>query len=246
MNVEAVFWLWYREVLRFWRSKARLLGSLAQPLFFLVIVGGGLSFLSVGDASYQAFMFPGIVAMSLLTVSVASGMSLIWDREFGFLKEVLVAPVSRTTIFLGKALGGATSAIISGTMVLLMAPIFGIALSPLLFLQVLSTMFLISLGFVSVGLIMASFMDSFEGFGAIMNFIVLPLFFLSGAIFPLDTAPNWLRGLSMLDPLTYGVDSLRNLILGESIMPLLSNISILLVFLFTTFLIGNWAFNRQG
>lgn len=246
MSVEAVYWLWLRELMRFWRSRSRMIGSLMQPLLFLVFLGGGLGFLSVGGTGYQQFMFPGVIAMSLLTVSVASGMSMIWDKEFGFLKEVLVAPVSRTSIFLGKALGGSSSALISATVILLMAPLFGVALSPLLFLESILMMFLVSLGFVSLGLIIASFMDSFEGFGMIMNFIVLPLFFLSGAIFPLDTAPSWLRGISMADPLTYGVDSLRGLMLGQSMLPLPVNLAVLGAFLLLMVSAGNWAFNRQG
>ena len=245
MNLESVFWLWYREALRFWRTKPRLISSLVQPLFFLAFVGGGLSFMNVGGSSYQAFMFPGIIAMSLLSVSVASGMSVIWDREFGVLKEILVAPISRNAIFLGKALGGATSAMIPATIVFLMAPIFGIPLSFPLFFKVWGVMLLISLGFVSVGLVIASFMDSFEGFGAIMNFIVMPLFLLSGAIFPIDTAPGWLQTLSMLDPLTYGVDALRSLIIGSSSFPLHFNLGFLAAFLLIFFSLGNWAFNRQ-
>jgi ABC-2 type transport system permease protein len=245
MNVEAVYWLWLRELIRFWRSRSRLLGSLIQPLLFLVFLGGGLSSVSVGGTGYQQFIFPGVIAMSLITVSVASGMSMIWDKEFGFLKEVLVSPVSRTSVFLGKALGGASSALISATVILLMAPLFGVALTPLLFLQALFVMLLISMGFVSLGLIVASFMDSFEGFGTIMNFVTLPLFFLSGAIFPLSSAPPWLQAISMADPLTYGVNALRGLLLNQSVVPLLTDLSVIAGFLAIMIVLGAWAFNRQ-
>jgi ABC-2 type transport system permease protein len=242
---EGIYWLWLREVIRFWRSRARLASSVAQPIFFLLFVGGGLSFVNVGGGSYQTFMFPGIIAMSLLMASIASGMSVIWDREFGFLKEVLVAPVSRISIFVGKALGGMTSAIIPSAVILLLSPLFGVPLTPQVFLESLAVMFLISMGFVSTGLVIASFMDSFEGFGAIMNFITLPIFFLSGALFPLEDAPGWLAVVSHADPLTYGVDALRAVMLGRSLYPLHVGLAVIVTFTVLMFSVGTWAFSRQ-
>ncbi|MBR9689534.1 MAG: ABC transporter permease [Candidatus Altiarchaeota archaeon] len=245
INPEAIYWIWYREVLRFWRTKSRLFSSIAQPLMLLAFLGGGLSFMKVGGASYQVFMFPGILCMSLLTVSVMSGISVIWDKEFGFLKEILVSPISRLSMFIGKALGGASSAMLSSILILTLAPLLGVKLSLIMILQSLVIMFLVAIGFVSLGLIIASFLDSFEGFGMIMNFLVMPLFFLSGALFPLEQVPAWLKTISMLDPVTYGVDALRTIILGESVFPMQMNLTVLISFAIVMFTIGTWTFNRQ-
>jgi ABC-2 type transport system permease protein len=154
---------------------------------------------SIGG-SYRSFIFPGIVGMTLLFTSIFVGISVIWDRKFGFMKEILVAPISRVSIILGKALGGSTCAMIQGTLLLLFGFIIKVHLSIFSFILCLPIMFLISFGLVTTGFTIASLMDSLEGFNMIMSFVIMPMFFLSGALFPLKNVPSWLRSLSVVDP----------------------------------------------
>ena len=244
-EIESIYWIWLRELLRFWRMKSRILTSLIQPLLFLTVIGGGFGLVNLGKVSYQAFLFPGIVAMSLLFISTSSGISIIFDREFGFLKEILVAPISRLSIFIGKALGSATIALIQGLLILSLSFLIGVNLTLNSLLLSLIIMLIISLGMVSVGLIIASFIESFESFGLIMNLIVFPIFLLSGSLFPLDQAPAWLKTVSMLDPLTYGADALRSVILGTSTFPFIYDFLAISVFSVLTIIIGSITFNRQ-
>jgi ABC-2 type transport system permease protein len=209
-ELRKIYGLWHREVLRYWREKSRIVSSLILPLLWLLVFGSGLRGIQVpGAQTYQTYIFPGILGMTLLFTSVFSGISVIWDREFGFLKEILVAPVSRTAIVIGKALGSGTSALIQGTILLPLSFLVGVHLSPVSFVIILPTMVLISIGLVSVGLLMASLMTSLEGFNFIMSLVIMPMFFTSGALFPLTSAPAWLRDFSYINPLTYGVDVLR-------------------------------------
>jgi len=244
-EVEAVYRIWLRELIRYWRDKGRIASSLVQPLLFLIIFGGGFGFIKLGNLNYQSFLFPGIVVMSLVTISISSGISVIWDREFGFLKEILVAPISRTSIFIGKALGGCTTALIQGIIVLSLSFIIGMSIPVDSFLMSIPLMLIISLGIVSIGLIIASFIETFENFGVIMNFLVFPLIFLSGAFFPLAEAPEWLKIVSYADPLTYGVESLRSIIIGVSSIPFSISFMIISLFSLAAILIGGVAFNRQ-
>jgi ABC-2 type transport system permease protein len=209
-ELRKIYGLWHREVLRYWREKSRIVSSLILPLLWLLVFGSGLRGMQIsGGQTYQTYIFPGILGMTLLFTSVFSGISVIWDREFGFLKEILVAPVSRTAIVIGKALGSGTSALIQGTILLPLSFLVGVHLSPISFVILLPTMVLISIGLVSVGLLMASLMTSLEGFNFIMSLVIMPMFFTSGALFPLTSAPAWLRDFSYVNPLTYGVDALR-------------------------------------
>jgi len=202
-DLRKIYGLWHREVLRYWREKSRILSSLILPLLWLVVFGSGLRGIPVaGGLTYQTYIFPGILGMTLLFTSVFSGVSVIWDREFGFLKEILVAPVSRTTIVLGKALGSGTSALIQGTLLLPLSYLVGVHLPPLSILILIPTMVLISIGLVSVGLLIASLMTSMEGFNFIMSLVIMPMFFTSGALFPLTSAPAWLRYFSYINPMT--------------------------------------------
>jgi ABC-2 type transport system permease protein len=180
------------------------------------------------------------------------GISVIWDKEFGFMKEILVAPVSRVSIFLGKMIGDSTDAVLQGTIVFLLAVLLGIKVDPITYLAALPVMVLITFGLVSIGLTIASFMGSLESFGAIQSFINLPLFFLSGALFPLTGPgiPGWLQFASRVNPLTYGVDALRTIILGGAweplqLQPLYVNLTIVGVFDMIMIIIGTWAFNRM-
>jgi ABC-2 type transport system permease protein len=172
---------------------------------------GGESELGV---DYVAFLFPGVIAMTVLFTSVFSAMSIVWDREFGFLKEVFVAPVSRWAVAVGKALGGATQGVLQGTIVLLLAPVAGIPLTPLLVVQMIPLMALLAFALTTLGIVIASRMKTMESFQVVMNFLVMPMFFLSGALFPLRDVPGWLAVLTHLDPVAYGVDPLRRVVLG--------------------------------
>jgi ABC-2 type transport system permease protein len=204
-----------RELIRFWRNKTRMVGGLVQPLLFLVVFGYGLGSLvpNVGGLDYKMFIFPGSLAMSVVTTSIFGAISIVWDREFGFLREMLVAPVSRASILLGKTAGGATVATIQGVVMLLFAPIIGIRLTPLLVAQALLLCFLIAWALTSFGVFIASRMKKMEGFQAIMQFLLFPMIFLSGAQIPLRNLPSWLAVVTRLDPLTYAVDPLRRVIL---------------------------------
>ena len=244
-EIEGIYTIWLREVIRFWRDKSRIVSSLVQPLLFLIVLGGGFSFVRFGNVNYQTFLFPGIVAMSLVGISIASGVSVIWDREFGFLKEILVAPISRTSIFIGKALGGCTTALIQGIIILSLSFIIGVPITPNSFLLSIFLMIVISLGLVSIGLIIASLIETFESFGMIMNFIIFPLIFLSGAFFPLQEAPEWLKIISFANPLTYGVEAIRYTIIGFSSIPFSLSLTIIIAFSLMMILLGGIAFSRQ-
>ncbi|MGD0351945.1 MAG: ABC transporter permease [Dehalococcoidia bacterium] len=232
-ELRKIYGLWHREVLRYWREKSRIVSSLILPLLWLLVFGSGLRGIQVpGAQTYQTYIFPGILGMTLLFTSVFSGISVIWDREFGFLKEILVAPVSRTAIVIGKALGSGTSALIQGTILLPLSFLVGVHLSPISFVILLPTMVLISIGLVSVGLLMASLMTSLEGFNFIMSLVIMPMFFTSGALFPLTSAPAWLRDFSYINPLTYGVDVLRWATFSgaDSLLPIYVEFLILVLF----------------
>jgi len=231
--------LWYREVLRFWREKSRIISSLILPLLWLLVFGSGMRGIQLpGVGNYQMFMFPGILGMTLLFTSVWSGISVIWDREFGFLKEIMVAPVSRSSIVIGKALGSGTSAFIQGFIMLPLSYLVGVNLSPLAFLTLIPVMIIIAVGLVCVGLLIASLINSMEGFNFIMSLVIMPMFFVSGALFPLTAAPEWLKILSYFNPLTYGVDVLRWAMLNGVTTLLPVYIEILILFGFAAAMIA--------
>lgn len=216
--LSAAYTIWLREMWRFARDYARLVGMIGQPLLYLVVIGKGIS-ATMGlrgapeGLDYITFMYPGILAMSVLFTSVFSGVSVIWDRDFGVLKEVLVAPVPRWAVAVGKAFGGATVTTIQTAILLVLAPVAGIPLALDGVVEMLALAFLLSLGLTFFGLALASRMTSMQGFQMIMNFLVMPLYFLSGAMFPLTSGvPAWMSALMHVDPLTYGVDALRHAI----------------------------------
>jgi len=245
-----LYTLWLREVKRYLRDRARIISSFVQPLLWLVIFGSGIRFSGlIGNLTYQQYIFPGIVGQTLLFTSMFMGISVIWDREFGFLKEILVAPISRFSVFLGKMLGDSTDALIQGIIVFGLGAVLGISLTPLSFLESLPIMILITFGLVGIGLTVASYIDSLESFGVIQSFINLPLFFLSGALFPIGTgAPNWLQIVSRFNPLTYGIDALRTVILGNAwqpLQPLYVNLLIVCLFDFIMIIIGTYSFSRR-
>jgi ABC-2 type transport system permease protein len=226
MSLRAVYVIWRRDLVRFWRDRTRVLSSLVQPLLFLVILGTGLSSALRGSGGgfrggldYQTFMFPGIIGMAVLFSSIFSGMSIIWDREFGFLKEVLVAPIDRSAVAIGKTLSGATQATAQGVVLLLLSPFVGVRLTPLAVLELLGLIFCIAFALSSVGVALATRMRSMMGFQFVLNFLVQPCFFLSGAMFPVTGLPAWMTTLTRVDPLTYGVDPIRRVVLDASGVP---------------------------
>jgi ABC-2 type transport system permease protein len=198
--------------------------------------------------SYQEFIFPGIICQTLLFTSMFMGISVIWDRQFGFLKEILVAPISRVSIFTGKMLGVSTDSMIQGTIVLMLGFLIGISINLPMIVKVVPLMLLITLGLVCIGLTLASFMNSLESFGSIMTFVNLPMFFLSGALFPVSNLPSWLQWVVYINPLTYDVDALRTVILGAAyVSPFPFYIDVLVILVFDAFMIivGTYAFSMR-
>lgn len=216
IDFAAIQMIWLRDLIRFTRDRAQILGALARPILWLLIMGFGLgsSIGRIGDSSYLEFIFPGIIALNLIFASFLSAISIIWDREFGFLKEILVAPIPRLSIAVGKAASGSTVSLLHGLVVMLFIPLIHVQLHPLQILLALPVMYLIAFVSTSMGIMIACRMTSFEGFGTIANFIIMPLFLLSGAVFPLDRVPFWLGVISRLNPFTYGVDLLRGIFGG--------------------------------
>ncbi|MDD3711569.1 MAG: ABC transporter permease [Patescibacteria group bacterium] len=206
-----IYILWLRQIKRFFRSKARIIGSIGQPLLFLVALGFGMGpiFEKAGEGNYIYFLSPGIIVMTILFSSIFTGVDIIWDRQFGFLKETLVAPVSRFKIVLGRILGGATTSLLQGVIVLIITiPVgfrFDIAMLPLALLF----MFLIAIFFTTLGTTIGSMLKDMQAFHLIMNFLVMPIFFLSGALFPIEHSVGVLEIITKLNPLAYGVDGVR-------------------------------------
>ena len=227
-NVKAMGIVWYREILRYLRDWVRIITSLVQPLLFLFIFGSGLasSFNTAGagshgvaGVSFQTFIFPGVLSMAVLFTAIFSAISIVWDREFGFLREMLVAPISRTSIVLGKALGGSTIAMFQGMLMLVFAPLIGVSINAGLVITLMLEMLLLAFTMTSLGIVIASRMQSMESFSVVMQFVLMPMFFLSGALFPLRNVPDWLAFLSKFDPVSYGVDPLRQAILSTLNLP---------------------------
>jgi ABC-2 type transport system permease protein len=244
-ELEGFYALWYRELKVFTREKSRIVSSLFTPLLWIVVFGGGLgSAVSLSGVNYQVFIFPGIITMTILFSSVFFGLYIVWDKKIDFFKEVLVAPLSRITIFTGKMVGGCTDAILQGTAMLVFGLVLGIRYNILNLALSLVFMFVLASALVSLGLIIGSNMESVEGFQLIISFLVFPMFFFSGALFPLNNLPQYLRVFTMLDPATYAVDGLRGAILGSSQLPIMLDLVILAAFAAVMVGIGTWTFKR--
>lgn len=245
--MDIIYSIWLRSMKRYIGSRSRIIGSLGMPLFFLVIIGFGLNSvvnISSGN-SYVSFILPGIVAMSVLFTSMFAGIQIIWDKQFGFLKEMLVAPVSRLEIMLGQTTGGATTSFIQGLIILVISIFMGLdKISLYGFLIAFVFMILIGLSFTAFGTAIASRMEDMQGFQLIMNFIIFPIFGLSGALFPLNSLPLWLKILTLLDPLTYGVEGIRYGLLGISQINPLYSFIILSVFTVVMIIIGTHLFKK--
>src|SRR5690348_7162887 len=239
--------MWLREVKRYLRSRVQIIASLAQPLMYLTILGFGLSpvFKQAGMGSYIQFMAPGIIGMSVLFSSVFSGVGLLWDRQFGFLKETLVAPVPRIYVMLGRTLGGATVAMIQGLLVAVVCLVAGFRpvdyrALPLALLY----MAMIAILFAALGTAIGAVLQNIQGFQMIMSFLVMPIFFLSGALYPLNNLPAALSIVTSLDPLAYGVDGLRVCLIGISHFGLAADAAVLLVCATVFLLVGSRLFSK--
>jgi len=249
-NFQTIYVMWLREMKRFLRARSRLIGTLAMPLFFLLGMGFGFSSgFSLPGApaglNYFNFLVPGILGMTMLFSSISAGISVLWDKEFGFLKEIIVAPVSRTAIVLGRIAGGVTTALIQGILILIISIFLGFETFKILgIIFALFLMFLIGIGFIGFGVALASKIADTQGFSLIMQFVVFPIFILSGAFFPVANFPGWLRTIALFDPLTYGIDGLRASLIGFSQFPLALDFTVLLVFGALMVSLGSWFFSK--
>jgi ABC-2 type transport system permease protein len=243
-----IYILWLRQLKRYFRSKTRIIGSLGQPLLFLIALGFGMGpiYQNATGEKYIYFLAPGIMAMGILFTATFSGIEIIWDRQFGFLKETLVAPTSRLNIMFGRTLGGATVAAIQGLFILLLSMLadFKPALTAALPLSLIFV-FLIALLFTALGTAIASVMKDFQGFQLIINFLIMPLFFLSGALFPLDDLPRPMKIVISLNPLSYGVDGLRQtLIANYNHFGLLRDFAVLGSITVLILILGSYLFSK--
>jgi ABC-2 type transport system permease protein len=245
--VSVIYILWLREMKRYLRSRPQILASLGQPLLYLLVLGFGLGpvFQKSGQGSYLQFIAPGVVGMSILFTSMFSGIGLLWDRQFGFLKETLVAPVPRLQIMIGRTLGGASVALVQGTLVLTVCLIAGfrpysLAMLPVAFLF----MAMIAIVFTALGTAIGSTLRDMQGFQLIMNFLVMPMFFLSGALFPLSGVPTALAIATSLDPLSYGIDGLRGALIDQWHFGVAIDLAVLGVVASGFVVLGAWAFSR--
>ncbi len=259
-SLRGVYTIWYRDMLRFWHDKMRLIGSITFPLLFLFVFGSGLNArmgLFGSGVDFTQFIFPGIIGMTVLMSSFMAGVSVVWDREFGFLKEVLVAPISRASVAMGKTLGAATVALLQGMLILLFAPLIGVSLSIWTVLAVMPLMFLLAISLGSLGVLLATRIRSMEAFQATMQMLMFPMVFLSGAFFPLQGLPTWMNILVKVNPATYGIAPIRQVILGTApdssssinlfghTLSLWNDITILAIFGAAMTLLAMWSFGNQ-
>lgn len=254
MEFNAIYVIVAREFKKFIREKSRLFSAIARPLLWLFIVGAGISRLVPGNTGvpYTQFIFPGIIGMTILFSSMFSSISIIWDKEFGFMKEILVAPVSRLSIVVGKALSGTIISTIQAVIILALFPVIGFKLG---LMQVLAVIFIsVSVSFCisAFGIVLATFYDSYESFSVIMNFIIMPMFFLSGAMYPVKLLPAVLRIAAKLNPLTYGIDALKHALFPHETGPMGPDFSIwtgIAVIIFSSLLfvlVAGKSFERKG
>ena len=245
--MSCIYILWIRQLTRYVRSRSRILAALGQPVLYMIALGFGFGpiFQKAGEGSYLQFLAPGVVGMTVLFTSMFTGIELIWDRQFGFLKETMVAPVPRSLIMLGRTLGGATVAVLQGLIVVLVCTVAGFRPASWAMVPVaIGFMVLIGILFTALGTAVASLLSDFQGFQLVMNFLVMPIYFLSGALYPLRHAPPVLEAVARIDPLAYGVDGLRAAFLGTSHFGILTDFGVL-AFCALLFLgLGTYFFNR--
>ncbi len=259
-NLRGVYTIWYRDILRFWHDRMRMIGSIVFPLLFLFIFGSGLSgsmgFLVPG-VDFTQFMFPGIIGMTVLMNSFMSGVSVVWDREFGFLKEVLVSPVNRTSVAIGKTLGSTTIAMLQGVLILLFAPIIGVSFSASTLLALIPLMLLLAASMSSLGILLATRIKSMQAFQVVMQMLMFPMIFLSGVFFPVQGLPAWMNLLVKVNPATYGIAPIRQVMLGTAAdsplgvtvlghtMSIWDNVAVVAAFGIVMTVLSMWSFNHQ-
>jgi ABC-2 type transport system permease protein len=245
--INVIYILWLRQVKKFFRSKARLVSSLGQPLLFLLAFwfGFGPIYAKAGGGDYLMFLAPGIIAMSILFTAIFTGIEVIWDRQFGFLKETMVAPVSRLGIFIGRNLGGATVSFFQGVIIFIITLLIGFRpVDPSMIAVSFIFMFLIGLLFTSLGTAIASLLEDMHAFPVIINFLIMPLFFLSGALFPLDNLPGSVSAITHFNPLSYGVDGLRATLVATSHFGIALDLIVLLASIAAVSGIGAYLFSK--
>jgi len=245
--MNAVYVLWIRQIKRYLRSRPRIIGALGQPLLFLIALGYGFGsiFQRAGQGNYIDFLVPGIIAQTVVFTAIFTGIDLIWDRQFGFLKETMVAPVSRFSIILGRTLGGATIATLQGVIVLLLSLIlkFHIVNWAMLPLAILA-MFILALAFTALGTAIATRLSDFQAFQLIINFIIMPLFFLSGALFPLTNLPSVMNIIVKINPLTYGVDAIRRSLINIGHLSFALDFAVITLVSVALLAIGSYLFSK--
>ena len=216
-DLRAIKIVWQRDVIRFWRDRPRIIASALQPMLYLFVFGTGMGagMRPTGALDLRVFLYPGVMAMATLFTCFFSAGSIVWDREFGFMREMLVAPVRRGSIMIGKALGGATAGMTQGVIVLAIGPLVGVPFSPVLILTLLVELMILSFAITCIGVLVAVRIKSFQAFMALVQIIIMPMFFLSGALFPFRNLPTWLEVATHLDPLTYAVDPMRRAVLAH-------------------------------
>ncbi|MGQ9788509.1 MAG: ABC transporter permease [Candidatus Hadarchaeaceae archaeon] len=241
-----IYALWYREVKVFLRESSRIVASFVNPLIWILAFGFGLGASVFFEGTrYIEFIFPGIIAMNVIFTSVFFGLYMIWDKRVDFFKEVMVAPLKRTTLFVGKMLGGCTDSLIQASILLVIGPLLGVKYTPYVLAVLLVFILLAAAGMVSIGLAIGAQMTSFEGFGLVQSFVILPLFFLSGALYPLDNLPVWLRFAIYINPLSYVVDGMRGTLLGINYFPIAIDFGITLAFVAVMIAVGTLSFKKM-
>lgn len=248
-TINIIYAMWLREMLKFWHSKSRIIGALATPLTIMFFLGpgfiSGFRFREGGDLDIS-FFIPGLIGMAILFASLSGGISIIWDREFGILKEILIAPVSRFSVILGKAVGDVTIAMVQGTLILIIATFIG--MKYVSFIGVIASivvMFLSGIGFIGLGIALASKIESHEAFQMTMSFLVMPLVMISGAFYPIADLPIWLKSLVHINPFTYAVEAFRWSLSGNSEIPISLSITITILFATTMLTIAGKMFGKM-
>ncbi len=243
-SFEKVYIIWKRDVPRFSRERSQILGMILLSLVWLVIFGKGIGAMKIAT-KYDVFIFPGIVGMVLLVISLRSGVSIIRDREFGFLRVILASPTAKSSIILAKILGGSTAAISQGILLMFLSFVVDVSWGVKSFIYSIVIMFLLAFGFVGLGIVIASFLESFESFNLVMSLIFVPIFLLSSALFPLEVLPAWMQSLMYINPFTYGVDALREVLLGMMEIGLARDLAVLLSFDGLVFIVANLTFKMK-
>lgn len=245
--IGVVYAMWLRQLKRYWRSKPRMVGTLAQPILFLVALGFGFGpiYQKAGGGDYIQFLAPGIISMSILFTSMFNGIEVIWDRQFGFLKETLVAPVSRTKIMIGRTLGGATVGVLQGIFVGIICLFLGFRIVNIAYLPLaLIFMFFTAVLFTALGTAIASRLEDMHAFPLIMNFIIMPLFFLSGALFPITGLPKGVEIAARIDPFSYSVDGIRGALNGAAQLGLAVDFAVVAIAMVVVLAIGSYLFSK--